>query len=368
MRHLARWRWIAVWVLVGGGCGPADTPDIDSARPATFGFRQSIEASRLARGERAYQRHCVGCHGAQGDGRGEAAGWLDPRPRNFQLAQFKFNQRGVGELPTDEDLKRTIRHGLKGSAMPSFRLLPDPTLDALIVYLKTFSPRWHQEQPSLPIPQVEDPWRQDQDKSEAIARGEAVYHGFAACWACHPAYVSADKVNAHLVALGDEAREAFRETLHESIGKVNEQGETLYPPDFLRDFVRSGAKLEDLYRSIGAGIQGSAMPTWIESIDYTPEGADEPLTTRADVWALAYYVQDLIKQRPARLEEGSFQVRSRPQVLYPEGKLPAEDEYDEGDEYYDDEDEEYEDEDEDEDEETDDSGDGDDAADQGEAR
>ena len=36
-----------------------------------------------------YRRYCVGCHGEEGDGLGENEPWLDPKPRNFTLGQFK---------------------------------------------------------------------------------------------------------------------------------------------------------------------------------------------------------------------------------------------------------------------------------------
>src|SRR5437588_10402304 len=37
-----------------------------------------------------YRRYCVGCHGELGDGNGENAMWLDPKPRDFQLGICKF--------------------------------------------------------------------------------------------------------------------------------------------------------------------------------------------------------------------------------------------------------------------------------------
>src|SRR5271154_3749706 len=37
-----------------------------------------------------YRRYCAGCHGVYGDGQGENTPWLDPKPRNFTLAQFKY--------------------------------------------------------------------------------------------------------------------------------------------------------------------------------------------------------------------------------------------------------------------------------------
>lgn len=312
--------WLAASAMGGCGSEPPD-PSMDRSRPSQFGFQKSTQASLVDEGRAAFEMYCVGCHGIQGDGRGEAAGFLDPRPRDFQAAEFKFNSRGIGELPTDDDLKRTIRNGLKGSAMPAFRLLQDRTLESLIAYVKTFSPRWEDEMSGQPITYVDDPWRMDEDKSEAIHRGEIVYHGYAGCWSCHPAYVPTEKIDEYLVVMNDEPRGAYREDIDTSIGKTNEEGNLLYPPDFKRDFVRSGMSLQDLYRSIGAGIQGSAMPKWLMSIEYQPDEDKPPLTTKADIWAMAYYIQDLIRQRPAKLDEGTFAVRNRPYVIYP-GGLP----------------------------------------------
>ena len=36
-----------------------------------------------------YRRYCAGCHGDLGDGNGENAQWLDPKPRDFTIATFK---------------------------------------------------------------------------------------------------------------------------------------------------------------------------------------------------------------------------------------------------------------------------------------
>src|ERR1700689_15334 len=37
----------------------------------------------------SYRRYCVGCHGDLGDGLGENAPWLDPKPRDFSAGVFK---------------------------------------------------------------------------------------------------------------------------------------------------------------------------------------------------------------------------------------------------------------------------------------
>ena len=78
----------------------------------------------IAYGKEVYERRCIGCHGAKGDGNGPAATFLfKQRPRNFTLGVFKFRltQKPV---PTDGDLLRTITRGVRGTAMPAWYELP----------------------------------------------------------------------------------------------------------------------------------------------------------------------------------------------------------------------------------------------------
>ena len=309
---------LLVALVVGCDAGK----DVDTSRASEFGFQTSVRTSLIEEGRSAYGNYCVGCHGENGDGNGEAARFLDPRPRNFQIANFKFSSTRSGQLPTDQDLERTITEGLKGSAMPGWDLLPTRTVTALIAYLKTFSPKWTERQPAPAIPQVTDPYRSKADKSAAIARGEAVYHGFASCWSCHPTYVSGEKINEYRAGMESAPSAGFRPNLHEGDGKRNVEGEMVYPPDFTRDFLRAGADVNDLYRSIAAGISGTAMPTWVDSMEIPSEDGSRMLIESADMWAMAYYVQSLVLQRPAKLTENAFAVRSRPQKIYGPGELP----------------------------------------------
>ncbi|GEM_PF-380469 len=301
------------------GCGPQ--PEQDTSRLETIGKRPGLHASMVEDGRKAYEAYCIGCHGTQGDGNGPAAGFLHPRPRNFKVASFKFSSTRAGRLPTEEDLKRTIRKGLKGSAMPDWPLLPEQTVDALVAYIKTFSTKWHERQPASAIPRVDDPFRSVVDKSDAIRRGELMYHGFANCWSCHPGYVPETRLNEYLVTMEVGRRESFRPGLNQSERTVSTEGEVAYPPDFKRAFLRAGTTVDDLYRSIAAGITGTAMPTWVDTMDIKAAHGGV-LVQPADLWAIAYYVQSLVQQRPAKLGEGQTAVRNRPQTLYFNGEIP----------------------------------------------
>ncbi len=274
-------------------------------------------------GRLAYAKYCIGCHGASGDGKGESAGFLYPKPRDFILAHYKFSSTRSGSLPTDSDLERTIRAGLRGTAMSGWKLLPDRTVEALVVYIKRFSPKWQHRLPAPKIPKVADPYRKLTDKAVAIARGEVVYHGFASCWSCHPAYVSTVKINEYLAMMENPLLDTWRTNLNEAVATTNEFGEIDYPPDFRRDFVRAGMTVADLYRSIAAGITGTSMPTWADSMNYKRDDGST-LVKPSDLWAMAYYVQSLIEQRPAKIAPDAIVVRQRPMSIRLNGRLPAE--------------------------------------------
>jgi mono/diheme cytochrome c family protein len=92
-----------------------------------------------------YREHCAHCHGISGDGAGPTAAFLDPFPRDYRRGLFKFTSTASGKRPTSEDLKRTVVEGIPGTAMPSFALLPEDEVDALIEYVKYLAIRGETE-------------------------------------------------------------------------------------------------------------------------------------------------------------------------------------------------------------------------------
>jgi mono/diheme cytochrome c family protein len=244
---------------------------------------KKVSARALNEGAEKFQNYCSACHGVNGDGKGPAAPGLRPPPRDFRQAKFKFAAVSSGQLPNDEDLMRIAKGGLHGTAMLPWNDIPDKDLFDIIQYIKTLSPRWADSKPGEPIVPTTDPWGPER-KAEAVTRGMKLYHGFAQCLLCHPSYEPADVVNAASLELSKrEAQlrpEAFGAQLKES-----DYGVKIMPPDFVRDPVRSGETLPDLYRTIAAGIGGTAMPAWKGAL---PE---------EDLWAIAYYTRSLIELR-----------------------------------------------------------------------
>ncbi len=86
-----------------------------------------------------YDRLCLACHGAAGDGRGPAAAFTRGRPRDLTLGDHAWRTTPPGTPPTDDDLRLTLRHGARGTSMPGFELTPRQ-LDDLVDVVKAFAP------------------------------------------------------------------------------------------------------------------------------------------------------------------------------------------------------------------------------------
>ena len=81
------------------------------------------------RGKNVYQRHCQACHGAGGRGDGPDAKALKVAPANFH--------RFSSFLKSDEELLRTIEHGVVFSPMHSWRgQLTDGEMQDVVTYIR----------------------------------------------------------------------------------------------------------------------------------------------------------------------------------------------------------------------------------------
>lgn len=287
----------------------------------------TADATSLAdQGRVAYAGYCAGCHGEHGDGRAEAGRYFIPPPCDFTNAAFRYSSRGKGELPTDDDLRRTIRHGLKRSAMPAFGLFDDHTVDALIAHLKSLSTRWG-DPPADGITLLDDsPNTSPEAIADAVQRGRMIYHTRTRCWLCHPAYMPENELSLALAgANGEEI--LLRPRLDEAVAKPDGRGGVLYPPDFTRDLPRAGSTVADLHRSIAAGIGGSAMPVWAQAMPLADP--DDPAGESDDLWSLAHYVHSLTSQRSALLGWNRLTVRDRQRpAIRSDGDNSSEDEED----------------------------------------
>jgi mono/diheme cytochrome c family protein len=97
-----------------------------------------FDKKTLAAGSQLYRKHCLHCHGLNGDGKGPTGLWVNPHPRDYRQGIFKFTSSGqaLGERkPRREDLRRVLVQGIDGTSMPSFSLLPPEEIDELVSYV-----------------------------------------------------------------------------------------------------------------------------------------------------------------------------------------------------------------------------------------
>ncbi len=228
---------------------------------------EAIEAGR-----QIYFERCSFCHGLHGAGDGPVAAYLDPRPRDFTSCIFKFRTTESGELPTDEDLFRTISPGIPGTAMPFWDNTRGKTGLSVqqrwqvIHFIKTFCP-------DFADPEF-DPYKQivvaaniraPENSPALVAAGKTVYQE-AKCFECHGAAGRGDGSSAPTLK--------------------DDWGYPLLPRDLTKGWrYKRGSTVEDIYITLTTGLNGAAMPTYRDTL------SDE------ERWQLAYYVRSLQLQR-----------------------------------------------------------------------
>src|SRR5436189_295895 len=137
--------WLALALVVGvsasGTAGEVTltvvnvvTPqDVKIWEPTSVVARASPESDL---GRQVYGANCAICHGEQGDGRGHAAHHFGTAPRDFTAGRYKIRSTASGQLPTNEDLRRSIVRGLPGTGMVPQDHLSEAEVDAVIAFIK----------------------------------------------------------------------------------------------------------------------------------------------------------------------------------------------------------------------------------------
>ncbi len=194
------------------------------------------------KGAPMYKRFCIGCHGVIGDGEGENAQWIDPKPRNFTLGIFKCRSTPSGTLPLDSDLFNTIGRGIVNSNMPRWFPLTDQDRADLIAYVKHFSPRWVKEKSGTPIQIPSEP----AVSAERIKAGQEIFKKVE-CWKCH--------------GVEGRANGPSAETL------TDDQGRPIKPFNFHDgERFKCGSTDQDLYRIFMTGLDGTPMPSFMDNL------------------------------------------------------------------------------------------------------
>lgn len=223
---------------------------------------EQSEFRLFMKGHFVFEKHCVTCHGKSGRGDGEMAKDVKIKPRNFRLGVFKYRSTPMGFLPTDDDLKRTIKNGVSGTMMPIFSTLSDSDLTAVIAYIKGLSPRWKDPNLVAEAIEIQPPPTWFEDTAQAVIRAKAGGTTFAThCANCHGKSGKGD---------GPASK-----TLMDISGKP------IPPADLTNPAHHSGPTPGDLFRTIAMGLDGTPMTGNLDSL-----GTDK-------IWELIAYIQSL---------------------------------------------------------------------------
>lgn len=227
----------------------------------------------MALGRDVYKAACMTCHGIKGDGNGPSAKFLDPKPRNFTNGIFKWRTTAYGQLPTEEDLERTIREGVSGTDMfPFGDILSRKSRIAVANYVMRFSPKFEDPKTNQPKPVLTmNPKRTFPPSEASAAKGKTLF-ATKGCTACHGN--DADGNGPAGAALKDS------------------WGEPVKPWDFTVGYYKSGPNDADLFRTITTGPYGTPMPGY------------GPMTSEEERWNLVDYVRSVSNRRSDGLVSG----------------------------------------------------------------
>lgn len=296
-----------------------------------------------------YREHCILCHGIAGNGTGATSRLLNPYPRDFRLGKFKFKSTPIGSRPTRDDLRRLLLNGEAGTSMPSFALLPEQDVEALLDYViylsirgevergllmratydldsdeqltrddavelaKTTARKWAEAEsqsisvppPPADLPLVGMPLESPAERElleASIEHGRQLFVGQVAnCASCHGPLGAGDGTNNDFddwtkdwtTQAGIDPLDKQQLRPMRALGALKPRH--IEPRNLQSGIHRGGSRPEDLYRRIVLGIEGTPMP----AVPLQPENA-LGLTER-DVWDLVNFLLRL----PSQSSEGS---------------------------------------------------------------
>ncbi|MDE2957288.1 MAG: c-type cytochrome [Bacteroidota bacterium] len=217
-------------------------------------------------GKVLYDIKCAHCHGYSGDAISVATPFVRPTPRDFTSGNYKSRSTASGELPTTEDIRRSIRLGMPYTSMPAWEgILSEAEITNLAYYLKSFDAAFAGPYGNPTVVEV-PPAPGYSDDPDHLARGRAVFEANQ-CADCH----------------GDNGRGNGLS----APDLEDEWGFHIRPADMTKRWTyRASSTREDIYRTFMTGLNGTPMPSYQQSIE------------EADRWALVDYVWSLSRSTP----------------------------------------------------------------------
>jgi mono/diheme cytochrome c family protein len=211
-------------------------------------------------GAALYRSECAGCHGENGDGKGEADPELLPPPRDLTRGKFKLRSSNPRSPVSTDELFDTISNGIPGTAMPSYRFLSSEKRRRLAEHVRRFSVPDSKE-PGQPVP-VGDP---PPATPELIEKGRQEYTHLG-CQACHGPEGKGD----------GPAAEALKD----------EWGHPDPPRNLVSEPYRGGDGARETYLRLSIGMPGTPMPGYAD------------VASTDVLWAVVAYLRSIRRPPP----------------------------------------------------------------------
>lgn len=228
------------------------------------------------RGKDLYQRYCIFCHGKFGDGTGDSAPYMNPKPRDFTKATYKCRSTPSGTLPLDSDLYDTISRGIHASGMPSWKPLTRQQRIDLVAYIKSFSLRFREEKPADPLAIPPEP----ATSPESVKRGGELFESMN-CSLCH--------------GKGGRGNGPSASSLTDS------KGYPITPFDLSAGTrFKCGESDRGLFRDFMTGLDGTPMPSFADALK--PEQA----------WDIVHYIHALQANAKGQPAEARAEPKAEP--------------------------------------------------------
>ncbi|MDA8388840.1 MAG: c-type cytochrome [Nitrospiraceae bacterium] len=237
-----------------------------------------VHAWPAVNGKALYDQWCSQCHGTDGKGDGYAANFVFPRPRDFTHGTFKHVTVPTGYPPTDADIALIIRNGNPGTTMPAWKGFSGAQVNALVQYIKKFSSPDIWQYPGKPFTIGSPP----SESAKLLALGRHWYKK-GKCWECHGQEGRGDGTKSW--------QPRFRDDWHNRIYAADQTA----PWDYI-----DGSSLKDIYTTITAGIGGTPMTSYADTVSDTQR------------WALAYFVRSEQLKRHLGISLQVSRVKSLP--------------------------------------------------------
>lgn len=205
----------------------------------------------IEKGKKVFEKYCVICHGPKGDGKGlmgivsryQKRGSVQTiYPRDFTTGVFRFRTTGTGCLPTNDDILGVVTTGIPRAYMPSHEDVSMDERKAVVEYIKTFSKRWKEEEACKPFPVKKPAFVAS---AESIEKGKKLYKDMK-CWECHGDQGKGDGTKS------DQLKDDW--------------GDKILPFDFTSGATKMGFAPENVYTAYTAGLDGSGMPSYEDSM------------------------------------------------------------------------------------------------------